>query len=70
MVQAATLAGILVEQEGTSLRQSFADAPAPVQTAVLSRLPRLKSLLEAHPETLDAFCSLHPAGLLQAPQRQ
>jgi hypothetical protein len=68
LAQAATLAAILVELQGASLRQSFADAPPPLQAAVLSRLPRLESQLEAHPETLDALRSLHRASSLQPPQ--
>ena len=59
IVQAVTLAAILVEHEGASLGESFLDAPAALQTAALSRLPRITPLLESHPETLDAFRSLH-----------
>ncbi len=59
IVQAVTLAAILVEQDGARLSESFLDAPAALQTAALSRLPRITPLLDAHPETLDAFRSLH-----------
>ncbi len=59
IVQAATLAAILVEHDGASLADSFWDAPAALQTAARSRLPRVMALLDAHPETLDAFRSLH-----------
>ena len=56
--QAATLAAIVVEQDGLSLSSSFAKAPAKLQSAVRSRLPKLLSLLAAHPETQDAFRTL------------
>jgi hypothetical protein len=55
IVQAATMAAILVEQEGAALGRSFQDAPPALRTAGISRLPRMASLLDAHPETLDAF---------------
>ena len=58
IVQAATLAAILVEQDGLSLKDSYRVAPAALQTAALSQLPRIEPLLEAHPETLDALRSL------------
>lgn len=59
IIQAATLAAILVEQEGAaSLRDSFAAAPAAVRRTALLRLPRIKTLLAAHPESWDAFHSL------------
>jgi hypothetical protein len=58
IVQAVTLAAILLEQDGVSLKESFSAAPAALRTATLSRLPRIQPLLDAHPETLDAFRSL------------
>jgi hypothetical protein len=57
--QAVTLAAVLVDQDGASLSDSFRDAPTALQSAALSRLPRITPLLGAHPETLDAFRSLH-----------
>lgn len=59
IVQAVTLAAVLVDQDGASLSDSFRDAPTALQSAALSRLPRITPLLGAHPETLDAFRSLH-----------
>jgi hypothetical protein len=59
IVQAVTLAAILVEQDGARLGDSFLDAPAVLQTAARSRLPRITPLLDAHPETLEVFRSLH-----------
>ena len=56
--QAATLAAIVVEQDGLSLGPSLAEAPAKLQNAVRSRLPRLHALLVAHPETQDALRTL------------
>jgi len=56
--QAATLAAIVVEQDGLSLDSSLAEAPTKLQSAVRSRLPRLHALLAAHPETQDAFRAL------------
>ena len=55
LIQAVTLAAILVEQEGAMLKESFSAAPAALQTASLSRLSRIQALLEAHPQTQDAF---------------
>ena len=56
--QAVTLAAILVEQDSARLMESFSDAPAALQTAIRSRLPRIQPFLAAHPETLDAFRTL------------
>jgi hypothetical protein len=57
-IQAVTLATILVEQDGTSLKQSYAVAPDALRAAALSRLSRIEALLEKHPETRDEFRSL------------
>jgi hypothetical protein len=59
LVQAVTLATLLVEQDSVSLKQSFSAAPAELQAAALTRLQRIQSLLEAHPQTLEAFGSLN-----------
>jgi hypothetical protein len=56
--QAATLAALLVEQDGASLRESFSTAPNALKTAALSQRSRLHSLLAGHPETRDAFDAL------------
>jgi hypothetical protein len=55
LVQAATLAAVLVEQEEVSLRASVPDVPAPVLSAARARLPQLAALLGAHPRTLEAL---------------
>lgn len=59
LVQAATLATLLVEQDSASLQESFSAAPSALRSAALMRLPRLRAILEAHPQTLEAFGSLH-----------
>ncbi|MEA3109607.1 MAG: hypothetical protein QOI88_4212, partial [Gammaproteobacteria bacterium] len=59
IVQAVTLAAVLVDQDGASLTDSFRDAPTALRSAALSRLSRITPLLGAHPETLDAFRSLY-----------
>jgi hypothetical protein len=41
IVQAVTLAAVLVDQDGASLSDSFRDAPTALQSAALSRLPRI-----------------------------
>jgi hypothetical protein len=58
LIQAITLAALLVEQDGVLLAKSVSNAPAAVQKAALARLPRIQSLLEAHPQTREAFRSL------------
>lgn len=58
LVQAATLAAILVEQESRSLRESFQDAPRALRAAAIARRPRMAALLTEHPQALDAFQSL------------
>lgn len=58
LLQAATLAAILTEQEGMSLARSFAEAPSPLREAALSQRARIQSLLERHPETAAAFAAL------------
>ena len=57
LVQAATLAAILCEQENVSLRDSFRGAPEALRHAALTRLPRVAQLLAGHPQALDAFKS-------------
>jgi hypothetical protein len=58
LIQAATLAAILVEQDSVDLQESYRDAPPALRAAALSRMPRIRSLLSQHPEALDAFGSL------------
>jgi hypothetical protein len=50
LVQAATLAAILVEQDGASLGDSLKDAPGRLKSTARARRPALLKLLEAHPE--------------------
>ncbi len=58
LVQAATLAAIVCEQDDVSLRDSFRRAPAALRKASLSRIPRITKLLADHPQALDAFRAL------------
>ncbi len=58
-LQAATLAALMVEQDGVSLRDSFMVAPDALKNAALSQRSRLHALLGEHPEARDAFDSLH-----------
>jgi hypothetical protein len=58
LVQAATLAALLCEQDNASLRDSFRVAPEALRNAAFSRLPRIFRLLVEHPQTLDAFRAL------------
>jgi len=58
LVHAATLAAILVEQENSSLRQSFKDAPPKLRAAARARLPRLQALLTQHPQAQEEFSRL------------
>ncbi|MEO8923121.1 MAG: GSU2403 family nucleotidyltransferase fold protein [Caldimonas sp.] len=53
LLQAATLAAILVEQDGASLRNSLRGAPDRLKSAALARRPALSKLLEAHPEAAE-----------------
>jgi hypothetical protein len=58
LVQAVTLAAILIELRNASLRESFRRAPQELRTAALSRLPRIETLLAPHPQALDGFREL------------
>jgi hypothetical protein len=58
VVQAVTLAAVLCEQDGVTLRDSFTRAPDALRKASLTRLPRITKLLADHPQTLDAFQAL------------
>jgi hypothetical protein len=55
---AATLAAILVEQNGLLLRESYREAPRTLRNAAHSRLPRLEGLLAEHPRARDEFRKL------------
>jgi hypothetical protein len=58
LVQAATLAAILIEQESLLLRESYREAPRELRNAAHSRLPRLEKLLVEHPLARDEFRKL------------
>jgi hypothetical protein len=58
LLQAVTLAAILVEQDSVSLRESFRSAPRELRNAALSRLPKIEPLLVKHPQALDGFREL------------
>jgi len=58
LVQAVTLAAILIEQDSVSLLESFAGAPRELRSAALSRLLRIETLVAEHPQVLDGFREL------------
>jgi hypothetical protein len=53
LLQAATLAAVLVEQEDAQLEDSADEAPVELRLAARSRLPTLRSLLAGHPQALE-----------------
>jgi hypothetical protein len=55
VVWAATLAALMVEQNGALLRDSYRAAPRELRNAAHSRLPRLERLLAEHPGPRDEF---------------
>jgi hypothetical protein len=58
LMQAATLAAILIEQNGLVLRESYRDAPRELRNAAHSRLARLEGVLVEHPQARDEFRKL------------
>ncbi len=62
LVQAATLAAAMVEQDDASLTESLSDAPTAVRRAAGTRVPALRRLLAAHPQALDELVRLLPRG--------
>ena len=58
LLQAATLAALMVERDAALLRESFRAAPRELRNAALSRLPRLDGLLAEHTGTRDEFRKL------------
>ena len=58
LVQAVTLAAILIEQDSASLRETFRHVPRELRKAAISRRPRIEMLLASHPQTLDGFREL------------
>ncbi len=55
LLQAATLAAVLVEHDDARLDEALQDAPADMVEAARTRLPALQALLEPHPQTLAAI---------------
>ncbi len=53
LLQAATLAAVLVEQNDESLAESARDAPPALRLAAKKRLPALRKALGAHPQALE-----------------
>ena len=60
LLQAVTLAAVLVEQGSVVLKDSFQDAPKKLRKSVQLRMPQIQELLSAHPETWNAFSLLAP----------
>jgi hypothetical protein len=58
LVQATTLAAILVEQESVILEESYRAAPETLRAATHSRMSRIQALLRQHPQAQEAFSSL------------
>ena len=55
LLQAATLAAVLVEHDDAALAHSLADVPAAMAAAIRPRLPALRKLLVDHAQTLEQF---------------
>ena len=55
MLQAATLAAVLVEQDDAELAASLGEVPSAMVPAIKTRLPALRRLLVDHPQTLAQF---------------
>ena len=55
LIQAATLAAILVEQQDEAMVESFGELPTQMQAVVRKRLPALRRALTGHPQTLEQF---------------
>jgi hypothetical protein len=53
LLQAATLAAIVVELDDATLGDSLEDAPRKLRAAARARRPALRKLLEAHPQALE-----------------
>jgi hypothetical protein len=58
LLQAVTLAAIVVEQENTDLQKSYRQAPQALRAAALTRMPRILALLGGHPQVHDVFSAL------------
>ena len=55
LLQAATLAAVLVEQGDEPMADSWTDVPAGMQTTLAKSWPALRRALAAHPQTLEQF---------------
>jgi hypothetical protein len=55
LLQAATLAAVLTEQDEQSLADSLADVPAAMRPVLRKRLPAARRALSGHARTLEAF---------------
>ena len=55
MLQATTLAAVLVEQDDAELAASLDKVPGAMTEAIKTRLPALRRLLVDHPQTLAQF---------------
>lgn len=55
LVQAATLAAVLVEQDAASIEESAREVPSAVVSAARTRLKVLRERLAAHPQTREQF---------------
>ena len=55
LLQAATLAAVLVEQDDALLADALIDAPADMVAMARTRLPALRKMLVSHPQTLAQF---------------
>ena len=55
LLQAATLAAVLTEQEGETLTESFAEVAGAMKGVLRKQLPALRRALSAHAQTLEAL---------------
>ena len=55
LLQAATLAAVLVEQHDEPLADALTDVPVAMKVALVKRLPALRRRLHGHPQTRQAF---------------
>lgn len=55
LMQAATLAAVLVELHDEDLSDAFGDVPADMKKLVKARLPALRRALAGHPQTREQF---------------
>jgi hypothetical protein len=53
LLQAASLAAILVEQDDAVLSDSLAEAPSEIRDAARTRLPALQKLMVSHPQAWE-----------------